>query len=258
MDNTSKSDSAERPENAGSTDRFVRHVDDVTGALEALSGVLDKEEDLTIVLQRVCQQVIRAVPGADMASVTLLRDEGPQTVAATEDLADEVDQAQYRAAEGPCLEAAKTGQVVRATAREAFDRWPGFTAEATSDGVRSFLSAPLFIDSEYHGSLNSYSRRRHGYHKLDAALLELYTTAAEAALRSSVRHGQARTHATHLQTALGSRAVIDQAKGIIMGARRVSAEEAFALLVEKSQRENVKLREVAEQFVASMAGPDSR
>jgi AmiR/NasT family two-component response regulator len=42
--------------------------------------------------------------------------------------------------------------------------------------------------------------------------------------------------------------VIDQAKGILMAVRRISADEAFTLLVEQSQRENVKLRDLAIRF----------
>jgi GAF domain-containing protein len=236
-----------------STDEFISHLDEVTGALESLSGVLAQEEELPVILQRLCRQVIHAVPETEMASVTLLRDEGPETAALTDDAAKDIDQAQYRTGQGPCLHAARTGQVVRIAVAEVHDRWPDFADAANGAGVASYLSAPLFIDAEYHGSLNLYGRRPHGYRMLDAALLELYTTAAEAALQSARRYLRAREHAGHLQIALGSRAVIDQAKGIVMGARRVSADEAFMLLVEHSQRENVKLRDVAERLVRDVA-----
>jgi hypothetical protein len=79
--------------------------------------------------------------------------------------------------------------------------------------VHSYLSARLFIDRAYHGSLNLYGEGDHGFRELDAALLELYTTAAEAALRRARRYRQSREHVAQLQEALTSRAVIDQAKG---------------------------------------------
>lgn len=60
--------------------------------------------------------------------------------------------------------------------------------------------------------------------------------------------------AEQLREALDSRAIIDQAKGILMALRQISAEEAFALLVEQSQRENVKVREVAVRFIALTTG----
>ncbi|MFG1647908.1 ANTAR domain-containing response regulator, partial [Amycolatopsis sp. NPDC049252] len=114
-----------------------------------------------------------------------------------------------------------------------------------------YLSTPLFIDREYHGSLNLYDTGGTSFGALDAALLELYTTAAEAALRSARRQQSARETTAQLTTALTSRAVIDQAKGILMALHHVSADDAFELLVKASQQRNVKLREVAQQFVAS-------
>jgi GAF domain-containing protein len=241
--------SGEQPGPGSAVDELVRQLDEVTGALDGLSKVLDEEEDLSVILQRLCHQVISAIPGADMASVTLLRNDSPLTAATTNEQAGAVDDAQYKAGEGPCLQAAKTGQVQRVSVSEAHGRWPAFTQAAAKLGVASYLSAPLYIDTEYNGSLNLYGGQPHGFHKLEAALLELYTTAAEAALRNARRYLQSREQVGHLREALTSRAVIDQAKGVIMGARRVTADEAFTLLVEKSQRDNVKLRDLATRFV---------
>ena len=228
---------------------LLRKVDEVTGALERLAEVLNREEDLSVLLQRVCQQATHAVAQADMASVTLIGDGQPATVAATDERAVAIDQAQYAAGEGPCLTAATSGGIVRVTVPDIHDEWPDFVAAAGRAAVASYLSAPLFIDHEYQGSLNLYGEKPHGFHESDAALLELYTTAAEAALRTVRRYLQAREHAEQLRTALTSRAVIDQAKGIIMAVRRVSADEAFAVLVGQSQRQNVKLRDLAKQMV---------
>ncbi|CCH32585.1 hypothetical protein ABZ816_23400 [Actinosynnema sp. NPDC047251] len=41
---------------------LVRRLDEITGALEGLAAVLDQEEDLSIILDRICRQVVRAVP----------------------------------------------------------------------------------------------------------------------------------------------------------------------------------------------------
>lgn len=234
----------------------VRRLDDVTGALEDLSSSLEQDEELTVVLHRVCAQITHAIPGADLASVTLLGEHGPYTSVVTDDLAHQLDAAQYASGHGPCTQAADTGVVVCATVDEGADRWAAFAEVARSGGVASVLAAPLFIDREYQGTINLYGRDQHGYRELDSAVFELYTTAAEAALRADRRYRVTRDHATHLGDALTSRAVIDQAKGIIMAARRIDADAAFTVLVERSQRENRKLREVAEEFVAEACRPD--
>ncbi len=120
------------------------------------------------------------------------------------------------------------------------------------------LSAPLTVDSEHSGAINGYSRRGHGFLELDASLLALYTTAVETALRSHSMYLRAYELAEQLRTALTTRAVIDQAKGALMAAHTITADEAFRLLVERSQRENVKLHALAERFIADLIRYPSR
>ncbi|GAA0251636.1 GAF and ANTAR domain-containing protein [Saccharothrix mutabilis subsp. mutabilis] len=240
----------------GADDDVVRRVDEVTWALDDLCRTLEREERLPEILDRLCRQIVHAIPEADMASVSMLRDGVPETVAATGDHAIEIDKAQYVANEGPCLEAATAGATVRVVVAEVRDRWPAFVEVAGRAAVSSYLSAPLFLDSEYHGSLNLYGSAPHGFGKLDAALLALYTTAAEAALHGARRYLLAREQTEHLRTALVTRAVIDQAKGVIMAVRRIPAEQAFELLVSKSQEENVKVREIAERFIRGIVEGD--
>jgi AmiR/NasT family two-component response regulator len=124
--------------------------------------------------------------------------------------------------------------------------------------VASYLSAPLHVDEEFAGSLNLYSERAHGFGDLDEAILRLYTTAAAAAIANTRRYTQARDLATQLGQALDSRAVIDQARGILMATHGIDAERAFALLAKESQNTNVKLREVAARLVESVGRPASR
>ena len=58
----------------------------------------------------------------------------------------------------------------------------------------------------------------------------------------------------NLQHALASRALIDQALGIIMGQNRCSADEAFDILRTTSQNRNIKLRDIAAAMVAALSG----
>jgi transcriptional regulator with GAF, ATPase, and Fis domain len=247
---------AQDPEDA-ITEGLIRQLDDVTAALDGLTEVMRQEEDLGVILHRACLQAIHAIPEADAASVVLLRDNEPHTAAATDDVAAGADLAQYRAGEGPCLEAAKSSEVIRVSVTEAEDHWPGFADAARTLGVTSYLSAPLFVDQEYHGSLNLYAEQEHGFCRLDAALLELYTTAAEGALANARRYLRSREHIAQLRRALTSRAVIDQAKGIIMAANRVDADEAFELLVQRSQQENLKLKDLASRFIDDIIRSDT-
>jgi AmiR/NasT family two-component response regulator len=58
-------------------------------------------------------------------------------------------------------------------------------------------------------------------------------------------HGRLAEEAANLRLAMESRAVIEQAKGVIMSQRRVTAEQAFEILREASMRYNRKLRDIA-------------
>lgn len=225
------------------------HLDEATAALESLVAVLDSEDDFDVILQRLCQQVIVAVPEADMASVTLIREGLPETAAGTSQLVKDIDQAQYEAGAGPCLQAAATGRVVRMDVEDAAECWPDFTAKALSMGVTSYLSAPMDIDRDYSGALNLYGYRNHGFHQADAALLGLFTTAVEGALRGVRRYLHARALAEQLREALASHAEIEQAKGVLMAVHGINAEQAFAVLAKQSQRENIKVRDVAARFL---------
>lgn len=242
-------------------DELADQLDDVTSALAGLSETLEAEEELPVVLRRCCWQAVHAIPGADLATITLLRDTGPDTdmltAARTDERASDLDHVQIDAGAGPCLDAAKTGEVVRVSVSTAHTEWPRFAQAAADAGIGSVLSAPLFINADYQGALNLYGQDREGFRHLDAKLLEVYTTAVEAALRVDRRYRSARDHAGELRTALSSRAVIDQAKGVIMAIRHVDADAAFAILVEQSQRENRKLRDVAVRFVARVTGSDA-
>jgi GAF domain-containing protein len=223
--------------------------DDVTGALEALTAVLGEEDDFRILLRHVCLQVRHAVPGVGEASVTLVTGEVPHTASATSGVVSELDGEQYRLGDGPCLEAIRSGKIVRTSIADAVEQWPGFARGAVEAGFGSFLAAPLVADAQFAGAVNCYGRQDDGFEEIEAQLLELYTAAVEAVLRVYHRYLRARETAEHLRTALTSRAVIDQAKGMLMAIRQIDADDAFALLVEQSQRENTKLREVAERFV---------
>jgi ANTAR domain/GAF domain len=229
-------------------------LDEVTGALESLTASLDTADDFTILLHQMCAQVVHAVPGVDEATVTLLTDDQPSTVASTSDVVTGLDHDQYTVGDGPCLEAASSGKLVRVSVADAAGKWPDFARDAAAAGFGSFLSAPLVVAEGYGGGVNCYSRAHGGFAELDEKLLDLYTSAVTPTLRVYRRYQQSRDTAEHLRVALQSRAVIDQAKGILMAIRQIGADEAFTLLVEQSQRENRKLRDLAVQLVNQATG----
>ena len=68
------------------------------------------------------------------------------------------------------------------------------------------------------------------------------------------RYSRARDLSDQLNQALRSRAVIDQAMGIIMAESKIDAERAFAVLSRASNNRRMKLRELAAEIVTRVSG----
>lgn len=203
-------------------------------------------------LTSTTELAVRLVPGVTAASVTVLSAAQARTPAFTGQLAFELDQVQYELGDGPCVHAASTGSPVEIVDALADPRWPAYAGAAAARGARSSLSIPLSISGEPTGALNLYGDRV-------AAFTDEQVRRAAGSVGSSAAVGltalldlaTAADRAGNMESAMVSRAVIEQAKGILMERRRVTAEAAFEVLRNASQTTNRKLRDVAEHLVVS-------
>jgi transcriptional regulator with GAF, ATPase, and Fis domain len=228
---------------------------DAVAALAELARALAQDQSVPAALQSILSLVLRALPGCHAASVTVLDDEAkPSTMAATDEETFQMDQRQYALGDGPCLDAARRHQVNRWTLQEAEQRWPDFTSLAKEMGLRSYLSAGLSLAGRPLGALNLSSRDADGFSQLDEDLVSLLTEPAAASIVVASRYAEARELASQLEQALRSRAVIDQAIGIMMAESRCDAEQAFAMLGRASNNRNMKLRDLAIQIVTRVGG----
>jgi GAF domain-containing protein len=107
------------------------------------------------------------------------------------------------------------------------------------------------------GSLNVYSRTRSAFDSFDEELMRLFTVAASMAITNARRWEQARDTVSQLERALTSRSDIDQAKGVLRLLYDLDAEQAFAMLVKRSQERNVKLRAVAGEILDALRRTDN-
>ncbi|MDV6271385.1 GAF and ANTAR domain-containing protein [Rhodococcus globerulus] len=215
----------------------------------------DNDGELGIYLTGLCHRTVELIPGAAMVGVTLVDPQGtPVTVARTVSAVDGIDAAQYQAGRGPGLEAVAAGIVVTADRVDAARRWPMFAQVASTFGVYSFLSTPLpsLRPGMPNGAVNVYGARDSDFQDTDTAFMNSVVAAAGYAIAGAERYRDSRNLSQHLEHALHSRGVIDQAKGIIMVMRGVDADTAFRMLIDTSQRTNKKVRVVAEELLASI------
>jgi GAF domain-containing protein len=190
--------------------------------------------------------------GFEAATVTARPEhQPPTTVAATDQRFAALDEAQYASGEGPCLAVLDRSDPVAWSDQDDEGRWAEFRQAAEDAGVVQSLSLHIPADEgvETAASLNLYARTRRdpSLERLRAA--EGFATYLAAALQSIDDYRALARFATGLSEAMEMRAVIEQAKGMLMAERRISGEEAFTTLVAMSQNRNVKVREVAQQLV---------
>ena len=119
----------------------------------------------------------------------------------------------------------------------------------------SSLSIPLPVQETVTGALNIYSRTPHAFDEQTLEMATAFAGYAAVAVANAQLYETAAALASQMQQAMESRAVIEQAKGLIMGQRRCTPEEAFQLLTQASSRSNRKLRDVAADLIASTQRP---
>ena len=223
-------------------------------ALEALLGVRLGDAPLSELLQRFTDIAKDNVPGADEVSITLVRGDKPFTAAYTGQLALDADEMQYERGYGPCIDAGLSGVVLTIDDMGRETRWPDYVANVRPRGVLSSLSVPLPVQTDVLGALNCYSRTPSAFGDKSHELALQLAGHVGVAVANAVTYTATAELAENLQVAMASRAVIEQAKGIIMAQNRCDADEAFEILRRASMGRNVKLREVAAGIVAGIAG----
>jgi GAF domain-containing protein len=226
-------------------------------ALLELAAIVYGGETLQSVLDRVVGVAVRTLPGADSVSVTLIRDEEPCTAAFSGQLALDADEMQYERGYGPCMDAGRAGVVLRVDDMRTEERWPDYAVAVSAHGVLSSLSVPLPIQDRYIGALNIYATEPDAFGENVVAAGQLIASYAAVAVHNAQTFTRTAELAQELTRAMASRAVIEQAKGIVMHERRCTADEAFALLTRVSQQANIKLRDIAAEMVAQTARPSS-
>jgi GAF domain-containing protein len=130
------------------------------------------------------------------------------------------------------------------------EQYPEFRDTCRAHGIFSTLSLPLIVSDEGIGAFNLYAPLRNGFSEEDTGVGLDLAAAAAVVLANASAYWSAHEHAANLTEAMRSRATIEQAKGMLMaGSAHLTPDDAFDLLRNASQRENRKLRDIAQQIV---------
>ena len=228
------------------------HQNGLSAGREALRRFLVGDDELNAMWTKLALIATEAVDGCDLASITVLREGTPTTPTFTDKDALTLDEAQYAHGDGPCLAAIRHRGIERVEIVSE-SRWPAYTAAAREIGVVGSLSVPTVRGEGAVGALNLYSRTRSLFDDAACETACLLADQLGLAARSVAAFEEAYELAQQLQQAMESRAVIEQAKGIIMAQSGVGPEDAFEILRRASQAHNRKLRAIANELVERRA-----
>ena len=211
--------------------------------------------DLLHVLASRCVDLL----GVTAAGLLLVDDRGQLRVAvSSSESARLLELYQLQNDEGPCLDSYRTGTPIAVERLDqAQQRWPRFAPAALDRGFGSVLALPMRLRGKAIGGLNLFGDPRTA--PFEGWAIPIAQSLADVATISLLQDRLARHRdlvTEQLQTALNSRVMIEQAKGVLAARLDVGTDEAFELLRGRAREDRRRLVEVAEEVVGTRTGRD--
>jgi GAF domain-containing protein len=229
-----------------------------TDAFAELGRIDFSRTDLATALTKVADLARRSVPGADDVSITLVGPGGAHTAAFTGQRALTVDEWQYQQGHGPCLAAAAATITVTVPDMAGDSRWPEWADRAIEAGVHSSMSIGLPLRESVSGAVNVYAREPQAFDDDAVILAETFAGYAAVAMANAHLSEGPAALAGRTRSVMDGRAVLEQAKGIVMAERRCTADEAFAILAKIADYSGSELHDVAAAIVDGATHPSER
>jgi len=232
-------------------------MDEATAYAE-LGKIVFADQGLTETLLKVAVLAKRVLPETPEVSVTLVEGERARTAAFTGALAIQLDERQYDNGYGPCLDAAVSGETIKLTMDDSDSLYADFRAVAQRQGVSHTMSVGLPVATRTVGALNIYNSTGRPFTDNSDKIAATFAGFAAILLANVGLYHDAVDLAAQLKTAMRTRSVIEQAKGIIIAENHCSSDDAFKILARLSQMKNTKLNVLAQALVDRSSQPQSR
>jgi hypothetical protein len=239
-------------------DAVAAHIAHAAGEL---AKIVLGAQSLDAVIHRAAGLARQIVPGADEVSITVIDRGQPVTVWFAGDLAAVLDERQYPSGHGPCVDAAATGHTITIDDTANDRLYPEFSRQAHRHGIHHVLAIAIPGPPDCTAVLGIYSTGKTGPFTAEAFdVAARFAGYAAVAVANATLYAAALDEIAQMKTAMASRAVIEQAKGMIMRDHRCDAAEAFTILVDRSTQANRKVRHVAQAITdtAVAHGPPDR
>lgn len=220
-------------------------VDAFVALAETLIIGVDIDDFLQVLAERVAD-----VLDAGAAGVLLSGADGHlQVLAASSHAMRVLEVFELQSADGPCVDAYRTGEQIVCADLRTEQRWPALTALALDAGFCAAIAVPLRLRDQRVGALNVFGGPAGHFDDRDLRVAQGLADVAAIGILQARAVTRAQDEVAQLQGALDSRVAIEQAKGALAERRGISAEEAFQLLRRHARSNGLALREVSDRVV---------
>jgi len=213
---------------------------------DTLVEAFDVVDLLTMLVDR-CVEVLDVSAGGLM----IVAPEGGLHLAASSGEATRVVELfELQSQEGPCLDCFRTGEaVLNEDLTTADDRWPSFAPVALGAGFRSVHALPMRLRGLVLGALNLFRTDQGAFQPSDVLAAQALADIATIAILQHSATLEAQVVNQQLSTALNSRIVIEQAKGMLAERAGIGMDQAFSQLRSYARNHNQRLIDVAQSFI---------
>ncbi|GLP80903.1 GAF and ANTAR domain-containing protein [Mycobacterium antarcticum] len=202
----------------------------LASAFVDLADTLTADYDVAELSQQLIDYAVSLLP-VDAAGIVLADGGCPRVLASSSEEARMLELLQLHADAGPCLHVYRTGEPMLVDdLHTGPERWPAFAIRADEHGFRSVLALPMRLRDERIGTLNLFSRSPGPMSAGDVAIAQALADIATIGILHQREISHSVELMAQLQTALKTRLVIEQAKGVLAERGNVDMDEAFSSL----------------------------
>jgi len=233
----------------------VARGDLLARAFVELADTLVDDYDVVAFLHGLAERCVTIFDVAEAGLMLADQRGGLRVLASSSERMRLLELFELQSEEGPCLDSYGTGAPVSEDNLQA-ERWPRFAPAALDAGFISIYAVPMRLRDERIGALNLFHTEPAALSEGDMVAVQALADVATIGIlhERSIREAQVLTE--QLQTALNSRVVIEQAKGVVAERANVDVEEAFRRLRVYARAHNRRLGEVARQVLAGSLPAD--
>lgn len=215
-----------------------------------LADTLVDEFDVVDLLQMLTERCVELL-AADASGLMLADQRGElRLMAVTAERARVLELFELQIDEGPCRDCFATGlAITNVDLTEAYQRWPVFTPAAVEAGFGATHALPMRLRGQVIGALNLFTDGVAPLNDDEIAVGQAMADVATIGLLHERTLHEQTVLSQQLQTALHSRVLIEQAKGVLAARAGITVSEAFARMRTHARRNHVTLTAVASGVV---------